>query len=202
MRTFLLSAFLLLLAATSGRANLVDNFNSENGGVGRLNYNSFANWTVANSSPQGGTVDLIGNGFFDLYPGNGLYVDLLGTGNGVPGLFTTKETFAIGTYTLSFDLAGSARGYNNHVDVSFGPYAQTFFLPSSQGYTLFSESVTLTTPAQLSFQNVESGQEGAILDNVSVISSSSVPEPGSLVLACLGTFGVIGYGWRRKRVKE
>ena len=199
MKPFLLSAALLLLAATSGRANLVDNFNSENGGVGQLNYNSFANWTVANSTSQGGTVDLIGNGFFDFYPGNGLYVDLNGSGNGVPGLLTTKQTFAVGTYTLSFDLAGSARGMDENVDVNFGPFSQDYFLPSTQGYTLFTESVTLTTPAQLSFQNVQPGDVGAILDNVSVISSA-VPEPGSLTLACLGALGVIGYVARRKRV--
>jgi PEP-CTERM motif len=200
MRTFLLSAALLLLAATSGRADLVDTFNSENGGVGQLNYNNFANWTVANSSSQGGTVDLIGNGFFDFYPGNGLYIDLDGSGNGVPGLLTTKQTFAAGTYTLSFDLAGSARGLDENVNVNFGPFSQNYFLPSSQGYTLFTQSVTLTTPAQLSFQNVQPGDIGAILDNVSVISVSSVPEPGSLVLACLGAVGVIGFVGRRKRI--
>ena len=33
-----------------------DNFDSENGGVGALNYNGFDNWSVAS-----GTVDLIGN---------------------------------------------------------------------------------------------------------------------------------------------
>lgn len=200
MRTFLLSAALLLLAATSGRgAGFSDNFNSENGGVGELNYNSFANWTVANASSQGGTVDLVGNGFFDFYPGNGLYVDLDGTGNGVPGLLTTKQTFAAGTYTLSFDLAGSARGVDEDVVVNFGAFSQTYFLPSSQGFTLFTQTVTLTAPAQLSFQNVQPGNVGALLDNVSVLTA--VPEPASLMLACIGTLGgVMGYAWRRKRV--
>ncbi len=198
MRAFMLSAALLVLAATSGRADFIDNFNSENGGVAELNYNSFANWTVANATTTGGTVDLIGNGSFDFYPGNGLYVDLDGSGNGVPGLLTTKQTFAAGTYELSFDLAGSARGVDSHVDVNFGPFSETFFLPSSQEYTLFTEFVTLNAPAQLSFQNEEPGNVGAILDNVSVISA--VPEPRSLVLACLGALGVAGCAWRRKQV--
>jgi hypothetical protein len=200
MRTLLLSGALLLLAATSGRADLVDNFNSENGGVGQLNYNSFANWTVANASSQGGTVDLIGNGFFDLYPGNGLYIDLDGSGNGVPGLLTTKQTFAAGTYNLSFDLAGSARGLDENVNVNFGPFSQTYFLPSSQGYTLVTQTVTLTTPAQLSFQNVQPGDIGAILDNVSVISASAVPEPGSLAVACLSSVCITVYALRRRRI--
>ena len=142
---------------------------------------------------------MISNGFFDFYPGNGLYVDLDGSGNGVPGLLTTKQTFAAGTYTLSFDLAGSARGVDEDVKVNFGPFSQTYFLPSGQGYTLLTETVTLTTPAQLSFQNVQPGDIGAILDNVSVLSS--VPEPGSLTLASLAALvGFMRYAWRRKRV--
>ncbi len=200
MRTFLLCATLLMLAATSGRADLIDNFNSENGGVGELNYNSFANFTVANSN-IGGTVDLIGNpGFFDLYPGNGLYVDLDGSGNGVPGLLTSKQTFAPGTYTLSFDLAGSARGVDDNVNVNFGPFSQNYFLPSNQGYTLFTQTVTLTAPAQLSFQNVQPGDIGAILDNVSVISTTSIiPEPSTYAMAVLGAIGMIAYGRVRRR---
>jgi hypothetical protein len=197
MKNLLFSTALLLLVASTARANLIDNFNSENGGVGQLNYSDFANWTIANAS-SGGTVDLIGNGFFDFYPGNGLYIDLDGTGNGVPGLLTTQQTFAAGTYTLSFDLAGSARGVDEHVAVNFGPFSQTFFLPSSQGYTLFTETVTLAAPAQLSFQNVESGNIGAILDNVSV-ASTAAPEPRSLTLLGLGTLCMVAYAWRRQR---
>jgi hypothetical protein len=197
MRVCLLSAALLLLAATSSRADLLDNFNSENGGVGQLDYSAFANFHIANTG-AGGTVDLIGNGFFDFYPGNGLYIDLDGSGNGVPGLLTTNQTFAPGTYTLSFDLAGSARGEDEHVAVNFGPYSQTYFLPSDQGYTLFTQTVTLTAPAQLSFQNSESGDVGAILDNVSVISNA-VPEPGTMAIACVGALGFMTYAACRRR---
>jgi uncharacterized membrane protein (UPF0136 family) len=51
----------------------------------------------------------------------------------------------------------------------------------------------------LSFQNVQPGDVGAILDNVSVLSS--VPEPGSLTLACLAVLGgFVGYARRRNRV--
>jgi hypothetical protein len=193
MKSLLLSAALLLVVTSTARADLLDNFNSENGGVGQLNYNDFANWTIANEG-LGGTVDLIGNGFFDFFPGNGLYIDLDGTGSGVPGLLTTKQTFAPGTYTLSFDLAGSARGLDEHVTINFGPFSQTFFLPSTQGFTLFTETVTLTAPAQLSFQNMEPGRIGAILDNVSVVSTT-VPEPGGLILVGLGTLVLMACGW-------
>jgi hypothetical protein len=202
VRMLCAAAVVLVASGTGARADLIDNFNSENGGVGQLNYNSFANFFVANAVSQGGTVDLIGNGFFDFYPGNGLYIDLDGSGNGVPGLLTTNQTFAVGTYTLSFDLAGSARGVDSNVVVNFGPFSQNFFLPSSQGYTLFTETVTLTTPAQLSFQNVQPGDVGAILDNVSVISSNAAatPEPATLTLFGLGFAAIAAHGWRRRKL--
>jgi hypothetical protein len=172
-------------------------------GVGQLNYDNFANWTVANAASAGGIVDLIGNGFFDFYPGNGLYVDLLGSGNGTPGLLTTKQTFGAGTYALSFDLAGSARGVDNNVDVNFGSFSQDYFLPSSQGYTLFTQTVTLTTAAQLSFQNVQLGNSGAILDNVSVIpANATTPEPATLTLLASGICAIGGFGlYPRRRAK-
>lgn len=198
MKRFLLSAAMLLLAATSSRADLVDNFNSENGGVGQLNYYNFANWTIANAN-VGGSVDLIGNGFFDFYPGNGLYVDLEGSTNGPGGLMTTIQTFAPGTYVLSYDLAGSARGVDNTVAVNFGPFSEVYSIPSTQPYTLYTNMVTLTAPSQLTIQDLGVGNVGAILDNVSVISSA-VPEPSTWVLASLGTLGFIGYARRRKPV--
>ena len=161
---------------------LSDNFNSENGGLAQLNYTNFANFNVT-----AGSVDLIGNGSFDFYPGNGLYVDLDGS-TGQAGTLTTKQTFAPGTYTFSFDLAGSARGVDSDVVVNFGSFSHDFFLPSSQGYTLFTETVTLTAPAQLSFRNVQPGDIGAILDNVTVTATPAAPvlEPSSLALLSLG----------------
>jgi hypothetical protein len=194
-RRLLFAALLVLSTAAGARADLVDTFNSENGGVGQVNYNNFANFFVANTA-QGGSVDLIGNGLFDFYPGNGLYVDLGGSTNGPGGLLTTKQTFAAGSYKVSFDLAGSARGVDRHVAVNFGGFSQTFLLPSAQGYTLFTEIINLAAPAQLSFQNIEPGNIGAILDNVSVIS---IPEPHSLAFAGVGALVAAGYAWRRKR---
>jgi hypothetical protein len=192
-------------ASVQGQVLLSDSFNSENGGFGALNYDDFANWTVANSASQGGTVDLIGNGFFDFYPGNGLYIDLLGSGNGVPGLLKSKKTFSFVPnvdYTLSFDLAGSARGIDNHVDVGLGSlFSQTYFLPSSQGYTLdtYSFTVSADTTANLTFQNVEPGDEGAILDNVSLSGSpvSTVPDAGNTAILEAGALLVLAAGWAR-----
>lgn len=68
--------------ATAAQADIVyqDDFNSENGGTGALNFSSFTLWNVTD-----GGVDLVGNGFYDGYPGNGLYVDLTGSYGSDPG---------------------------------------------------------------------------------------------------------------------
>ena len=67
-----------------------DDFNAENGGVGQTNYTGFANWAV-----QDGTVDLIGNGFFDFFPGNGLYVDVDGSSGDAGKMITSSPILAL-----------------------------------------------------------------------------------------------------------
>jgi hypothetical protein len=175
-----------LLSATPAMAATVfsDNFNGENGGVGQLNYTAFANWNVVS-----GSVDLIGNGFFDFLPGNGLYVDMDGS-TGAAGSIQTKATFAPGSYTLSFDLAGSERGPDGNVTVTFGPLSQTIDLPSSTGFTLETFNVTLSSPSEITFTSNIPGNVGALLDNVALTTGGTraidVPEPG-----------FTGTAWRR-----
>lgn len=74
-------------------------------GQGALDFNSFVHWGVT-----GGTVDLVGNGFFDLLPGNGLYVDLGGTTAPNAGLMTTFNTFHVTNgedYSITLKIAGN-----------------------------------------------------------------------------------------------
>src|ERR1700722_9142112 len=73
---------------------------AENGGSGALNYTGFANYNVTQ-----GSVDLIGNGYFDNYPGDGLYVDLAGSTNQF-GALTTKHVYGPGTYHIGLSLGG------------------------------------------------------------------------------------------------
>lgn len=85
------AVMLVLTEAGTAQATVLlsDNFNSENGGAGTLNYAGFVNWTVSD-----GSVDLCGNGFCDFLPGNGLYVDMDGsTGNA--GKLTSVATFTL-----------------------------------------------------------------------------------------------------------
>ena len=69
-----------------------------------------------------GDVDMIGNGFFDRYPGNGLYLDLDGVAADPGGRLESVQTFDPGTYELQLDLAGggAANSANNLVTVSLG----------------------------------------------------------------------------------
>ena len=171
-----------------------DNFNTENGGNGLLNYNSFGKWTINN-----GAVDLIGSpGFFDFFPSNGLYVDLDGT-QFHAGTFTSIGiSLAPGHYLLSFDLAGSQRGDTNtvQVNVSGGLASSTYTFGSDVPLTHETMSFIVGSPMtiNLSFQNNGGDNIGLILDNVSLNQASTfgVPDSGSTIL--LLTVAMIGLG--------
>ena len=204
-RIFALAAVALAsLAAAhpaSAQALLSDDFNSENGGVGQLNYTGFASFNAVN-------VDLIGNGYFDAVPGSGLYVDLSGNSNGSL-TSSTEYALAPGAYELQFDLSNPDRGgYDvaaNSTTVTLGSvYSQTFQLPVADAFTTFTEDFTVSsaTTGFLSFAENNPTPTGDYLDNVSLTQlSDPVPEASTTVsfglLLALGLGGVIAV--RKKR---
>jgi hypothetical protein len=178
------------LTATPAHAATIifsDNFNTENGGVGALNYNSFANFTVVAGT---GTVDLIGNGFFEFPPvtnGHGLYVDLDGSTSDAGLMLADPIPVLPGDYELFFQLAGNQRQAGNDV-VSVNLFLNNvlFFtgnvlVPQDLPFIGFPLPFTLASGGNLtfSFQNDGNNNIGALLDNITL---TALPEPGSLLL--------------------
>jgi len=167
-----------------------DNFDSY---TGQLNWPGAGGWSVSD-----GTVDIIPvNGQFDFLPGNGNYVDLDGSTSNA-GLFTNSVSLLAGnTYTLSFDLAGNARGGSETVDVFFGTSSSTLVLNQNDPFQTYSLSFSAITSGVVSFgfQNQGGNNIGALLDNVTV---AAVPEPDTYAMVLAG-LGLMGFVARRRK---
>lgn len=193
--------FALASVAVANDTIFSDNFDSENGCVGVWNYTGFANWTVSD-----GTVDLR-NGQIGHFPDHGMYVDMDGsTQPGDAGKLTSKTAFDLepGTYTLSFDLAGSQVDYSTidyvTVGVAMGTLLDetTYTLGRYEPFTTFTQTFTVTAPTltTLSFEGLGGDCHSMLLDNVSLESVSHTPAPGAFLL---GGIGVGLVNWLRRR---
>jgi hypothetical protein len=166
-----------------------DNFDAENGGVGTTNYAGFANWTVSD-----GTVDLIGNGFFDSYPGNGLYLDLDGSSANAGILTSTAILLSPGLHLLKFDL-GLIGGFgSDSMTVSLGgDYSEAFSAADaglSPTYNSITRSIQVTSAGSFSLVFDHDGGDnfGLVIDNVQL---SAIPEPASLALLSVSMLGIL-----------
>ncbi|MCU0868446.1 MAG: PEP-CTERM sorting domain-containing protein [Burkholderiales bacterium] len=194
VRTALVAALGLAPLVSHAAVLFSDDFNAENGGAASLGYTGFAAWTIS-----AGSVDLIGNGSFDFYPGNGLYVDLDGSTSDA-GTMTTAAEFALlpGTYQLSFLLGNNGNG-SNRFDVSVGgAFSEAF---TKQGNTLESISrtfsVTSATVGRIVFAHAGGDNAGAIIDDVKLEALRVVPEPSTWAFAALG-LGLAAAATRRR----
>jgi hypothetical protein len=201
---FFLAAFLVGTAGP-GFAEILffDNFDAYNGGSGALNYN-FPNtdkWKVTN-----GTVDLIGNGFYDLLSGNGLYIDLDGSSNDAGNMTSRAINLTNGDYMLSFDLAGNNR-FDQYdqvtVKVQIGQSSKIYSLAYNEPFQRFYQPFTINEdadmiPINILFSAYGGDNVGMLLDNVKLEDAPAVPIPGAIWLLGSGILGIIGY---RKKVK-
>jgi hypothetical protein len=127
---------MLLVCAGTSRAGLIffDDFDSYTYG---LNWPGEGNWTV--SLPVDGTVDMIGaGGYWDLIPGNGLYLDMDGSTGNAGKITSIPLSLAPGEYVLDFDFAGNQRGggFDEMIVQVGGGSLLDFILGASDGIPL------------------------------------------------------------------
>jgi hypothetical protein len=199
---FALVTAIFFPSVASAATLLSDSFDTENSGSGAGNYTGFANWNVTR-----GSIDLIGNGLFDFFPGNGLYLDLDGS-TLAAGKLESKNTYSFNagdTINLNFKLAGSQRGGTDTVTVSLGSlYSENFTLGSSAPFSTITRSFTVSsaTSAGLIFDHAGADNNGLLLDNVVLSSTSAataVPEPFTIIGTIIGGTAAVRM---RKKLKS
>jgi len=230
-RTLAAAVFTLAIpisGAASAATVFYDDFDSENGGATRLNYNAFANFDVS-----GGKADLISLGNIHRLAGDGSYVDLDGTKSG-GGILTTKQwfNFAAGDLvTLSFEVSGNQRSASKAADdellagFTFGgaTLVRNYTLAGNFGFSDFGDSTTSqTSNSALTAWNAPFGiytisflagsagtlkafvgtssndNVGPLLDKMKLSITSAVPEPATWAMMIVG-FGLIGSTFRRRK---
>ena len=197
MRHTLAATFALSLLTASGVQAVPlfnDTFDSEVLGLDQ----TLDNWSISD-----GTIDVVGTGFFDFYPGNGNYIDLDGSVSNAGKITTnTLFNFLVGNYTLNFQLGGSTRGDTNTVTVALGSfYSEVFTLASNAGLQNITRSISLSGAAgsgALSFENAGGDNLGLLLDDVSLDFNrpTKVPEPSTVALLSIG--GLLAVSRRRR----
>jgi hypothetical protein len=182
-----LSILTLLPAVTRGATILSENFDTL---TPQLTVTSAGAFTAI-----GGTnVDIVGPsngyGFLCAAPESGNCLDMDGSNGNSQGQIESASIILNPgtTYFLSFDLIGSGRGLTTSTTVSFGPFSQTFDLPSgdtTDGIVVNTPiTVGSTTTTNLVFTSNTPGNVGAVLDDVLITSgtASTVPEPSALMM--------------------
>jgi hypothetical protein len=202
-RALLYAGLVIGMASSANAATVVfyDNFDSTPIGVPT---NSLPGWTIGGP----GNIDVIGSGSgFDYLPGNGHYLDLLGSPG--PATISTTMTFGPGDYRVEFKLAGNQNGGvpsrnepSKTTEVKIGSTILATLNPGTNDpFTTYVYYFTLATLGnQLSFASFAQPNVniGNLLDEVTV---STTPLPAALPLFAAG-LGLIGAAVARRRKRK
>ena len=146
-------------------------------------------------------VDLIGNGFFDSYPGNGLCVDLDGSSGNAGVRTSIPIALTPGSYVLKFDL-GTISGFAaDAMTVSLGTEYSEVFQEADAGqpqtFNSISRAFQVNSPGSLSlvFDHQGGDDFGLVIDNVRL---TLVPEPALFALCLSGGSMASLYFLRRR----
>ena len=200
----ILAATLVVGATVSANAVPVTLFEDNFDGQSQATNASLNGWTVSN-----GTIDVIGApNFFNLYPGNGNYLDMDGSNlNG--GKISTVQTFDILAgveYFISFSYGKNEQNGNlTPESLNFGFDTLTPLnlaltaasIGSLVNVTYSFISATGANDVSLFFEDLGGDNQGVILDNVKL---SAVPLPAAAPLFLMGLAG-LGAMARRRRAK-
>ena len=179
--SMLAAAVLSMASAASATTLFSDDFNAATQGLNVAP----AGWVQSN-----GTVDVIGTGFFEFYPGNGNYIDMDGStfDAGRIDTIATFAAFAGSTYSISFDYGVNAANAET-LTFGFAGWVGTLLIPAGGIASLTPFTVTfqaLTTGnSTLFFEAAGNDNQGPVIDNVS-LAAVPLPAGGLLLLGALG----------------
>lgn len=197
------AAFTQVATATNAATLINENFGSNN--PDRFNV------STGNIAPAftvtAGNVDLIGNGgTFDLYPGNGNYIDLNGNTTGEISSTSSFNFSGTDTTVLSFDYGSNGTGTS--ADIFLGATRLLSVLGNaSPTLTHINFSIVGPVSGNLIFSSTNAGPGGIVLDNVVLNStpatgSTPVPEPSEIVGTLIGGITILRMGYKAAARKK
>ncbi len=147
----------------------------------------------------GGNVDLIGdNGSFNLFPGNGNYIDLNGNTSGTITSIGSFSFAAGDTLNLSYDYGTNGAGGGANIFLGTTQIGVLSNVAVNSGFFQGSFSSTQPFSGALSFVSTTPGFGGVVLDNIKLEQTTAVPEPFTIIGTLVGGAAAIR---TRKKLK-